>query len=70
MWGFFWIWRERKREDEKDFLNLLNIDGTKAVSFDMENENVKQVAETLKKKECIVTEKVSDECERYGMKSE
>jgi hypothetical protein len=48
----------------------LNIDGTKAVSFDMENENVKQVAETLKKKECIVTEKVSDECERYGVASE
>ena len=36
----------------------------------MENENVKQVDETLKKKECIVTEKVSDVCERYWTESE
>ncbi len=49
---------------------LLNVDGLKAVSFDMENENAKQVAEALKKKGCMATENVSDVYERYWAESE
>lgn len=48
---------------------LLKVDGLLAVSFDMDKENARQVAELLNKKGCIATENASDVYQRYWSES-
>lgn len=44
---------------------LLKVEGLKAVSFDMNNENAKQVAKFLNKKGCIATNDALDVYQKY-----